>query len=287
MITTTRSKQVEDAAKSDRHDVSQHEGKAGALHDREENESWDGRVPLWAVPLVAIVIGAAFGAYIGLQGYPSLQDVHGNSVAAFDYTNNASMPASRERPAVDAVRSSITTVDAYGRSYRTGALAGGMAVLVDDLGAYWYYQGQVYAANGIARTWSPRIQVAGSSDIRLDNIKLAVNGRAPVTHIEKIRGKSKEGKNELQRCLAEGGPADCDYELIALAYDDVVPRSIAVPDSWAEGLNIVVTCLGLKSRTFATYSTKQGLESGRQIASNALRQGVCKGNIGNLHRVEF
>jgi len=169
-------------------------------------------------------------------------------------------------------------------SFKTGPLAGGVAVLVNDRAAYWFYEGQVYAGNGVAKTWSPGIKVAGSSDIRFENIKLAVEARAPVTHIEMIRDRANDGKKELQRCLAEGGPGDCDYELIALAYDDVVPQSAAVPDSPAEGMNILLTCLGLKNRKLGVYSTQQGLDTARQIARSALRKGVCKGDIKNLHR---
>ena len=74
--------------------------------------------------------------------------------------------------AVSAVKRSMTAVSSSGRSYRTGPLEGGTAVLVGDA-AYWVKSGVVYAANGIAKTWSPGISYAASSAISYDSVREA------------------------------------------------------------------------------------------------------------------
>lgn len=85
------------------------------------------------------------------------------------------------------------------------------------------------------------------------------------------------GKQELARCLS--GPVnDCDYALIARAYDNIVPESVAKPNSEREGLEIFVTCLILKGPGQKSYSDDYSL----RMAVEALRQGVCKGNIENF-----
>jgi len=82
--------------------------------------------------------------------------------------------SSSERSAVSAVRRSMTAVTASGRSYRTGSLEGGTAVLVDGDGAYWVKGGTVYAANGVAKTWSPGISYATSPSISYDSVRRVV-----------------------------------------------------------------------------------------------------------------
>ena len=62
-----------------------------------------------------------------------------------------------ESSAISALRKSVTAVSSSGRTYLTGLLRKGTAVLVDDLAAYWVKNGRVYAANGFAKTWSPSV----------------------------------------------------------------------------------------------------------------------------------
>jgi len=85
------------------------------------------------------------------------------------------------------------------------------------------------------------------------------------------------GKKELARCLS-GPVKDCDYTLIARAYDNIVPETVAKPNSEQEGLEIFVTCLILKGPGRKSYSDDYSL----RMAVEALRQGVCKGNIENF-----
>ena len=86
------------------------------------------------------------------------------------------------------------------------------------------------------------------------------------------------GKDELARCLS-ARVKDCDFALIARAYDDLVPETVAKPDSAAEGVEIFVTCLILKGPGRTSYSDDYSL----LIATKALRRGVCKGDINNFY----
>ena len=86
------------------------------------------------------------------------------------------------------------------------------------------------------------------------------------------------GKDELDRCLSSR-VKDCDYALIARAYDDLVPASVAAPDSVAEGVEIFATCLILKGPGRKSYSDDYSL----LMATKALRRGVCKGDIKNFY----
>lgn len=79
-----------------------------------------------------------------------------------------------ESNVISAVKISITAVSSSGRTYLTGSLKGGTAVLVDDLAAYWIKDSRVYAANGFARTWSPSISYATDPDINFDSVEQAV-----------------------------------------------------------------------------------------------------------------
>ena len=79
-----------------------------------------------------------------------------------------------ESSAISAVRKSVTAVSSSGRTYLTGLLRKGTAVLVDDLAAYWVKNGRVYAANGFAKTWSPSISYATDPDINFGSVEQAV-----------------------------------------------------------------------------------------------------------------
>jgi len=79
-----------------------------------------------------------------------------------------------DKRAVALVKATITVSLKPNITYRTGPLQGGVAVLVGDLGAYWIKNGTVYAANGFAKTWSPRISYALGGSITLSTVKSAV-----------------------------------------------------------------------------------------------------------------
>lgn len=73
---------------------------------------------------------------------------------------------------IAAVKDSITANVA--QAYEAGPLQGGTAILVNDFAAYWVKDGVVYAANGVARMWSPAIPVAPTG-IDIDSVEEAVN----------------------------------------------------------------------------------------------------------------
>jgi len=77
-------------------------------------------------------------------------------------------------PAIQAVKNSITNTSASGQNYQTGPLEGGTAVLVDDMAAYWVSGGIVFAANGLAKTWSPTTSYASSGNVTYDSVKASV-----------------------------------------------------------------------------------------------------------------
>ena len=79
-----------------------------------------------------------------------------------------------ESSAISAVRKSVTAVSSSGRTYLTGSLKKGTAVLVDELAAYWVKNGRVYVANGFAKTWSPGISYATDPDINFGSVEQAV-----------------------------------------------------------------------------------------------------------------
>jgi len=86
------------------------------------------------------------------------------------------------------------------------------------------------------------------------------------------------GEAELARCLA-ARTMNCDFALIAEAYDGIVPPTIARPDSKAEGSWIFTTCVTLSGSTRMSYSSPEILE----LAKTVLSKGVCKGDINNLY----
>jgi len=86
----------------------------------------------------------------------------------------ATMTQLPESSAISAVRKSVTAVSSSGRTYLTGSLKEGTGVLVDDLAAYWIENGQVYAANGFAKAWSPGISYATDPDINFGSVEQAV-----------------------------------------------------------------------------------------------------------------
>ena len=59
--------------------------------------------------------------------------------------------------AIAAVKRTMTNISTSGRVYQTGFLEDGVAVLVDNDAAYWVQNSHVYAANGVAKMWSPSI----------------------------------------------------------------------------------------------------------------------------------
>jgi hypothetical protein len=49
-------------------------------------------------------------------------------------------------------------------TYYEGSLKGGTAVLVGDRAAYWVKDGKLYAANGVAMTWSKNLGIIRRAD---------------------------------------------------------------------------------------------------------------------------
>jgi type IV pilus assembly protein PilM len=75
------------------------------------------------------------------------------------------------KPKAEVQRTFLSSISA--KKFRTGPLSNGTAVLVDDQAAYWVKDGTVYAANGVAKTWSPNIKYAPTG-IDIDSVKQAV-----------------------------------------------------------------------------------------------------------------
>ena len=85
------------------------------------------------------------------------------------------------------------------------------------------------------------------------------------------------GKAELARCLSGG--TNCDYELIADAYDGIVPTTMARPNTTGEGLLLFTTCLALRGPDRMSYSSERTLA----LAKTLLSRGICEGDINNLY----
>lgn len=75
--------------------------------------------------------------------------------------------------AADAVRRTLKAGIAV-ETWRTGFHQGGVAVLADELAAYWVADDLVFACNGFARMWSPSIPVSAS--VRFHDVEAAVGG---------------------------------------------------------------------------------------------------------------
>lgn len=85
--------------------------------------------------------------------------------------------------AIAAVKQTITSVSTSGCVYQTGFLEDGVAVFVEKKvysrileAAYWVQNGHVYAANGIAKMWSPSISYS-KMGIDFDSVEKAVQQR--------------------------------------------------------------------------------------------------------------
>ncbi len=88
-------------------------------------------------------------------------------------------PTKELTPNEKAVKATITRKNTAGLMYRSGPLDGGTAVLVavkssPFYGAYWVKDGTVYAANGIAISWSPTIHYPVGKKITFNMIKTSV-----------------------------------------------------------------------------------------------------------------
>ncbi len=80
--------------------------------------------------------------------------------------------------AIKLVQDSMTAVSAdtlYAWEYRAGALEDGVAVLVNDNGAYWVKDNVLYAANGSAKTWSPNLDYSPTG-IDFNTVQDSVKG---------------------------------------------------------------------------------------------------------------
>jgi len=74
------------------------------------------------------------------------------------------------------VQDSMTAVSAdtiYAWEYQAGELEEGVAILVNNNGAYWVKDNIVYAANGLAKSWSPNLAYSPTG-IDLDTVKDSV-----------------------------------------------------------------------------------------------------------------
>ncbi|GAH65576.1 unnamed protein product, partial [marine sediment metagenome] len=80
-----------------------------------------------------------------------------------------------ERAAVAAVKGTMQE-GIRTDSFSTGPLKEGMAVLVDPRGAYWVQHEKVYAANDVAKTWSPGIDYSPPG-VDIDSVKRAATRR--------------------------------------------------------------------------------------------------------------
>lgn len=87
-----------------------------------------------------------------------------------------------ERPVSEAIRVVKDTISpkivTWDLEFQEGPLAGGTTVLVDGDAAYWVDSaGDVFAANGTAKTWSAAIDWSPTG-IDLDSVTAAVAGDA-------------------------------------------------------------------------------------------------------------
>jgi hypothetical protein len=85
------------------------------------------------------------------------------------------LPGARPVHPAEAVKRTVTATALSGRRVELGSLKDGHAVLVDGMAAYWVSpQGEVAAANGHAKAWSPGISYSRDRDINLDSVIKAV-----------------------------------------------------------------------------------------------------------------
>lgn len=83
-------------------------------------------------------------------------------------------PSDQENLAIAAVKLTITAVDPSELGYRSGLLQGGTAVMAGNA-AYWVSLNRVvFAANGFAKMYSPRIHYSGAG-VDIDSVENAVN----------------------------------------------------------------------------------------------------------------
>ena len=100
---------------------------------------------------VVVVIGVAIG---------------GNS-------NNGSNDFNSEIVLVQDSMTAVSPDKIYAWEYEAGVLEDGIAVLVNDNGAYWVKDNVVYAANGFAKTWSPNLDYSPTG-IDFDTVQNSV-----------------------------------------------------------------------------------------------------------------
>ena len=92
---------------------------------------------------------------------------------------NGAKPKKELTPEEKAVKATISRKSTNGLMYRSGPLKGGTAVLVavkssPFYGAYWVKDETVYAANGIAISWSPNIRYPVGKKITFNMVKTSV-----------------------------------------------------------------------------------------------------------------
>ena len=134
---------------------------------------WD--LPLkkkWAIALCALAVLWMVGSL--LPHRPSGSSAPKPSPSTPD--RHAGTP-NRERPecrqAVALVRKTLRPGLSVDADFKAGPLKNGTAVLADDMAAYWVPGETVYAANGVALTWSPSTQRAPAG-IDIDTVSGAV-----------------------------------------------------------------------------------------------------------------
>ena len=116
-----------------------------------------------AIIIFCVLVGVVIG--IGTSG-SSLSSTPAEDTSSPDYD-----------AAIQLVQDSMSAIPSdtlHAWDYKAGALENGVAVLVNDNGAYWVKDNVVYCANGSAKSWSPNLDYSPTG-IDYDTVKNSVS----------------------------------------------------------------------------------------------------------------
>lgn len=144
--------------------------------------------------IVSGMVGLLVGVFLAVTLIPSAPPPPQRfSLSEAQCKEQIKEPSDWEVAAIAAVKKSLFRPEPWNKPFfegwETGALSGGIAVLVHDHGAYWVdAKGTVSAGNGVAKAWSPGI-VYAPVGIDITSIRRAV--RDPVEADSRLNGSGK------------------------------------------------------------------------------------------------
>lgn len=139
-----------------------------------------------------------------------------------------------ESDSVQAVRKVLENTRHPSQEFQEVAIRGGVAVLVDDLGAFWVKDGRVYALNGLAKSFVPGLSY-GPPGLSKSDVRRALRGEHATSKADIVSTPPTRPLKPPVKCDRFGVQLDQLGEKVGIKLVTDLPESTVIMVSVSRG----------------------------------------------------